>query len=183
MRFYILTVLLLAAGCTTRQVSNNAVAVPSPAEEPASKASTNAATPRSSLQPSLSQTPLQFEEADIKEAANVIHQYYTAINSINYRKAYELWSDKGQASKQTFDQFQQGFADTASVTVEIGKPGDIEGAAGSRFITIPVTLEAKTKSGARQNFAGEYVLRRSVVDGASAEQRAWRIYSSKINRK
>jgi hypothetical protein len=59
----------------------------------------------------------------------------------------------------------------------------MEGAAGSRYITIPVTIRAKLKNGKEQNFAGEYVLRRSVVDGATAEQRAWRIYSANINQK
>ncbi|HTK39058.1 MAG TPA: hypothetical protein VL325_11245, partial [Pyrinomonadaceae bacterium] len=70
---------------------------------------------------------------------------------------------------------------TRSTSVDIGEPGEIEGAAGSRYITFPVTVHAVTIDGKEQNFKGEYVLRRSVVDGATAEQRGWRIYSAKIS--
>ncbi len=41
---------------------------------------------------------------------------------------------------------------------------------------------ATTKDGHVQHFEGHYVLRRSVVDGASAEQRAWHIHSADINK-
>jgi hypothetical protein len=178
-----MTALLFAAGCTTGQMSNNSGPAPSPGGDRAAQANTNAAAPQKTPQPTASPTPPRFEDADVTAAANVIYEYYAAINAGNYRTAYELWSGKGEASRQTFDEFQKGFTDTASVNIEIGKPGDIEGAAGSRYITFPITIAAETKSGAKQNFAGEYVLRRSVVDGATAEQRAWRIYSAKIDRK
>jgi len=188
MRIYILTILLLASGgCTTTQVSNKTVAAPSPVEEQAGKANLNPVTPSATPQasatssPAASQTPRHFEDADVEAAADIIRQYYAAIDARNYRRAYEFWSGKGDASKKTFDEFRNGFAQTRSVRVDIGEPGDMEGAAGSRYVTFPVTVHAATKDGKEQNFKGEYVLRRSVVDGATAEQRAWRIYSAKIN--
>ena len=58
----------------------------------------------------------------------------------------------------------------------------IEGAAGSRYVEIPVRIAATLRDGSRESFSGHYVLRRSVVDGATAEQRAWRIYSAAIRR-
>ena len=36
--------------------------------------------------------------------------------------------------------------------------------------------------GRQQNYRGKYVLRRSMVDGATAEQRVWRIYSADIEK-
>jgi hypothetical protein len=116
-------------------------------------------------------------------AANIIRSYYAAINAKEYRTAYELWSEKGKASNKTFEKFSKGFADTASTEVVIGAVGEEDAAAGSRYVTVPVSIKAKTKSGKEQSFAGEYVLRRSVVDGAADEQRAWRIYSAKISKK
>jgi len=173
------------SSCNTDRVANNGVPPQSsPVEEQAGKANLNTASiPRSSpsVSPVQSQTPRHFEDADVEAAADIVRQYYAAIDARAYRRAYEFWSGKGEASKKTFEQFRDGFAQTRSTSVDIGEPGEIEGAAGSRYITFPVTVHAVTKDGKEQNFKGEYVLRRSVVDGATAEQRAWRIYSAKIN--
>lgn len=115
-------------------------------------------------------------------ATDVIRRYYAAIDAGDYRRAYALWSGAGAASGQTFEEFAAGFAGTARSEAAIGTPGRIEGAAGSRFIEVPVTIRAVTDAGAVQRFEGRYVLRRSVVDGASAEQRHWRIHSADITR-
>jgi hypothetical protein len=42
-------------------------------------------------------------------------------------------------------------------------------------------VEAITTTGAKQRFEGSYTLRRSVVDGATPEQRAWRIYRASLH--
>jgi hypothetical protein len=47
---------------------------------------------------------------------------------------------------------------------------------------VPVVIYAVTNRGDEQRFDGRYVLRRSVVDGASAEQRRWHIYSADVRR-
>ena len=185
MKIYLVIIFLsFTTACTTTQVSNNTATTPSPVREQAGKVNVNTtATPQPSpsVSPTQSQPPRKFEDAAVEAAADIIRQYYAAIDARAYRRAYEFWSGKGEASKKTFEQFREGFAQTRSTSADIGEPSDIEGAAGSRYITIPVTIHATTKDGKEQNFKGEYVLRRSVVDGATAEQRAWRIYSAKIN--
>ncbi|MGH9457098.1 MAG: hypothetical protein ACRD2J_05595 [Thermoanaerobaculia bacterium] len=113
-------------------------------------------------------------------AAGVVEAYYAAIDAGEYERAYSLWSGDGSASGQTLEQFRSGFAETADVRVETGEPGRIEGAAGSRYVTIPVEITATTRAGETQRFSGTYTLRRSVVDGATAEQRAWRIHSASL---
>jgi hypothetical protein len=115
-------------------------------------------------------------------AADVIRRYYAAINARDLRRAYALWSGGSTASGQTFEKFAAGFAHTARTQVEAGKPGRVEPAAGSRYVEVPVVIRAVTDSGEEQRFEGTYVLRRSVVDGASAEERRWQIYSAKIGR-
>ena len=57
----------------------------------------------------------------------------------------------------------------------------MEGAAGSRFIQVPVTIEAQMRDGGTQRYTGTYTLRRAVVDGATPEQRAWRIASASLH--
>jgi hypothetical protein len=116
------------------------------------------------------------------DAADVIRRYYAAIDAHDFRSAYALWASNGEASKQTFEQFVAGFDSTRRVSVDAGAPGRVEGAAGSRYVTIPVTVRAETTTGREQRFVGSYTLRRSVVDGATPDQRQWRIYSASITR-
>lgn len=113
-------------------------------------------------------------------AADVIRAYYKAIGEGRYRDAYEMWESNGAASGQTFEQFRQGYSQTASVSVDAGPPGPIGAAAGSRYVEVPVLIAARTRDGSRQHFEGRYTLRLSVVDGATPEQRAWHIYSADV---
>jgi hypothetical protein len=128
-------------------------------------------------QPSPAQASAEPTPAD---AAAVIASYYAAIAASQYPRAYALWSGGGQASGQTAQQFAAGFADTASVSVEVGAPGRVDAAAGSRYVEIPVSVAATRRDGSVHRYAGAYTLRRAVVDGASAEQRAWRIASADL---
>jgi hypothetical protein len=114
-------------------------------------------------------------EPGAAEAAAVVRTYYASINARQYPRAYALWSDGGRASGQTPGQFAGGFSDTAKVTVSTGEPGRVEGAAGSRYVTIPVAVEAVQADGSVRHYDGTYTLRRAVVDGATAQQRQWRI--------
>ncbi|WGV25290.1 hypothetical protein [Halotia branconii] len=118
-----------------------------------------------------------------QQAVQVIRDYYTAINRQDYKQAYSAWEGSGTASKQSFEQFKQGFADTASVAVEVEKPGQLEGAAGSLYIKIPVTVTAITTNGTLQRFHGSYVLRRvNNVPGSTKQQRQWHLHSANITK-
>lgn len=115
----------------------------------------------------------------------VIKHYYKAIDSGDYQSAYALWwsGDKGgpNASGKTLEQFKSGFANTRDSQVEVGTPGSIEGAAGSSYVSIPVTVKAALDSGQTQRFTGSYTLRRvNNVDGASWAQKHWHIYSADL---
>lgn len=135
-------------------------------------------------QPSAANVPLSAStliasvQSSDPEAVQVIRDYYSAINSRDYKQAYSILSG---ATQQSFEQFKQGFANTKSTTVKIGKPGEIDGAAGHLSIEIPVTITAIAKNGTRQSFRGSYVLRRvNNVPGSTPEQRRWHIHSAKI---
>jgi hypothetical protein len=56
----------------------------------------------------------------------------------------------------------------------------VEGAAGSRYVTVPVTVDAVLSDGRKQRFTGTYIVRRAVADGATPEQRAWHLYSADL---
>lgn len=116
-----------------------------------------------------------------QEAAQVIRNYYSAIARRDYKQAYLAWEGDGAASQQSFEQFRQGFANTASAAVTVGEPGRLDPAAGSVYIEIPVRVTAVTKNGTGQLFRGSYVLRRvNDVPGSTPEQRRWHLYSANI---
>lgn len=119
-------------------------------------------------------------EPGIREAVAVVRDYYAAINARDLARAYALWSDGGRSSGQSPQQFAAAFADVDGITVQIGEPGAIEAAAGSRFIEVPVAVASTRRGGEQRGYRGSYVLRRAMVDGASAEQRAWRIASADL---
>lgn len=157
-----LTLVLPFSGCRRGATSSAPRAAPSVPVAPASGAP----------------SPTTRDETSAEAAAAVLRDYYDAIAAGRYEQAYRLWWNAGRASGQTLDQFRGGFGDTARVEATIEPPGRIEGAAGSRYVDVPVTVHARTRRGESQCFTGSYTLRRSEVDGAGEEQRRWRIYSA-----
>lgn len=117
---------------------------------------------------------------DVDAAVLVLRNYYAAINARDYAAAYAQWSDGGRASGQSPQQFADGYVETQGVSVALGEPGLVEGAAGSRYIEVPATLEATQADGGIRRYAGSFTLRRTEVDGASEAQRRWHIASASL---
>lgn len=116
-----------------------------------------------------------------EDAVQLIRNYYRWINQKKYQGAFNIWEkreDGYAANGQSFEKFAGGFSDTASVSIEIGEPGEIEGAAGSNYIEIPVVISAMTKWGKAQKFAGTYTMRASNM----ADDKSWYIYSAKVRK-
>ncbi|MEH1899670.1 MAG: hypothetical protein V7K94_31170 [Nostoc sp.] len=146
-----------------------------PAVANSSLSSSPAPVSGSPTQSIASATPIQ------QAAVQAIRDYYSAISSQDYRRAYSAWDRNGAASQQSFEQFKQGFANTASTAVEVGTPGRLDGATGSSYIKIPVTVSATTTTGTPQRFRGSYILRRvNGVSGSNPEQRGWHLYSANL---
>ena len=114
-------------------------------------------------------------------AANLIRHYYADLDRGDFRAAYARWGNDGEDSRQSFADFKRGFAGTATTSVDVGTPGDSEGAAGSIYIDVPVTVRARLKDGTRQRFTGHYTLRRvNDVPGSTRAQRRWHLYSAEL---
>lgn len=122
------------------------------------------------------------DQATPAAARQVVVDYYAAIDAGDYAKAYALWSDNGAASGQTFEHFSGGYANTRSVHAVVGDPTDEEGAAGSRYIQVPVQLNALQRDGSERRYDGRFTLRVVVADGAIQEQRRWRLASAEMQR-
>lgn len=118
---------------------------------------------------------------DAQAAVAVIRDYYDAIASRDFARAYGAWGSSGPRG-QSLHAFAAGFDDTKSVRATTGEPSQIGAAAGSRYIDLPVTIVATTAGGDTRRFEGTYTLRRAVVDGASPADRRWHIDHASIRR-
>ena len=134
-----------------------------------------------SSSPLVSMAQAQSIPSTAKDAVQLIRNYYRWINQKKYQGAFNIWEkreDGAAANGQSFEKFAGGFSDTASVSVEIGTPGEIEGAAGSNYIEIPVVISAASTDGSQQKFAGTYTMRASNM----ADDKSWYIHSAKVKK-
>jgi hypothetical protein len=121
---------------------------------------------------------------DARSAADgalaVLRDYYAAIDARDFARAYAAWGDDGPPGRPTLATFAAGYARTDSVRLSAGPPGRVEGAAGSRYVAIPVTVRAFERGGRETTYTGSYTLRRSVVPGASAASARWHLYRAEL---
>jgi hypothetical protein len=121
-------------------------------------------------------TPLEEPKGAIDpksaEAAGQVVQHYGAlIEQGRWVEAAKLWGDPANAVK-----FASQLKRNSEVHLEIGKPGDSEGAAGSIYVTVPALFYGKLKTGADFRRSAGIILRRvNDVPGSTEDQRHWHI--------
>lgn len=114
-------------------------------------------------------------------AAQVVQTYYAHLEKGDFRQAWLLWGNRGEASGMTAQAFEDSFGKYSEHHANIGAPGEIDAGAGQRHVTVPVQLYGRLKAGNKPFYMlGSVTLHRTDVDGASDEQRKWRISSTDI---
>jgi len=99
-------------------------------------------------------------------AGQVVQHYGALIEQDRWNEASKYWGDGDVASA-----FAKQLQSRGLKHIEIGKPGEPEGAAGSIYVTMPVVFY-----GGSNRTAADIVLRRvSDVPGSTEEQRRWHI--------
>lgn len=171
----ILASMLAVAACNRapdRQANDQAVNDAPPIENVASNDTAPTLPPEPGTQGGLpdDRTPLAEPKGPIDpksaEAAGQVVQHYGAlIEQRRFDDAARLWSDR--AAADTFAH-QLNHRETH---LQIGKPGDTEGAAGSIYTTVPVVFYGDTFSR-----KADVILRRvNDVPGSTEAQRRWHI--------
>ena len=103
-------------------------------------------------------------------AGQVVQHYGALIEEKRFGEAEALWGDAAAAKRQTAELKRYSQAH-----LQIGKPGDMEGAAGSIYITVPIVLYG-TREGKNVHRGGDMILRRvNDVPGSTEAQRRWHI--------
>ncbi|WP_256731489.1 MliC family protein [Sphingomonas sp. dw_22] len=122
-----------------------------------------------------------FTEESAQGAANVVQTYYALIEAGKYRQAWALWDNGGKASGMSPAAFAASFARYSEYHANIGAPGAIDAGAGQRYVSVPVQAYGRMQDGRPFNQLGSVTLHRvGDIDGATAEQRQWRIRSADL---
>ena len=106
------------------------------------------------------------------EAAGQVVQHYGAlIEQRRFAEAEKLWGDARAAAD-----FKLQLRRYPESHLEIGEPGDPEGAAGSIYVTVPVVFYGRDQNDAAFRRAADIILRRvNDVPGSTEAQRRWHI--------
>ena len=127
----------------------------------------------------VSETPSP--EEDVQGAAIIVQAYYGLIGTGKYRQAWALWDNEGKASGLSPQAFAASFSRYSEYHANVGAPGAIDAGAGQRYVTVPVQAYGKMKDGTPFNQLGSVTLHRvGEIDGATAEQKQWRIRSADL---
>jgi hypothetical protein len=104
-------------------------------------------------------------------AAQVVQHYGALIEQKRFDEAGRLWGDANDAAN-----FRLQLRRYPVVHLAVGKPEDIEGAAGSIYITVPAAFYGTDQNGTEFRRSAEVVLRRvNDVPGSTEQQRRWHI--------
>lgn len=112
----------------------------------------------------------------------VVRDYYAALAAGDHARAYGYWVDEDVAAGRTPEGLRPGLAETVRAEADVGTPGRVDPAAGSRYVRVPVAVLFETPGGEARCFRGTHTLRRAEVPGATDEQRRWRIASADVER-
>src|SRR4249919_895603 len=161
--------LVLLAGCQQRTPDSFAANAVAPAPQPATtqsaaNESTNVALPNDRT--SLPEPKGPIDPKSAEAAGQVVQHYGALIEQGRQAQAAKYWSDGDAASA-----FAKQLQARGLKHLEIGKPGEPEGAAGSIYVTMPVVFY----DGDRRSAADVALRRVNNVPGSTEAQRRWHI--------
>jgi len=170
-----LTLLLLGACQRSEPGAESNIPANAQAENAANAAPSNTTNAAEQAAPPATATPV--DETSAAAAAKIVERYGTLLEQRRFAEAHKLSGDNQQSEAgfaAAFDQF-------ATIDATVGAPGATEGAAGSIYVDVPLTLSGTLKSDGRFTLSGPVTLRRvNNVPGSTAAQRRWHISASDL---
>ncbi|HEX8840869.1 MAG TPA: hypothetical protein VF757_01085 [Sphingomicrobium sp.] len=113
----------------------------------------------------------QIDPKSAEAAGQVVQQYGALIEQKRFAEAEKLWTNAESAA-----QFTRQLKQYAEAHLEIGNPGDLGGAAGSIYVTVPAIFYGDDANGGEFRRSADVILRRvNDVPGSTEEQRRWHI--------
>jgi hypothetical protein len=152
-----------------RAAENNLAEAQSAAKPPTANQAAKVALPNDGTPRGEPNGPI--DPKSTEAAGQVVQRYGALVEQKRFAEAEKLWS-----SAQSAGEFVLQLKRYPEAHLEIGSPGDAEGAAGSIYVTVPVIFYGDDVNGAEFRRAAEVILRRvNDVPGSTEEQRRWHI--------
>ena len=109
-------------------------------------------------------------------AANVVQIYYALLGQQKYARAWALWGHDGADSGMSAKAFAASFDKFSEYHANVGAPGEIDAGMSQRWVTVPVQVYGRLKTGTPVYMLGSVTLHRIVagVGGPKSQQR-WHI--------
>lgn len=115
-----------------------------------------------------------------RDPAHALAYWRAAMEGHDWAAARSVFGNFGAQSGQSSQAFAAAWDKYRIVDVTVGG-GEQDGAAGSSFYEVPVTITGLTKADKPYHLAGRLILRRvNDVDGATPEQLRWHIERSTL---
>ncbi|MEN2787106.1 hypothetical protein ACFOKI_04225 [Sphingomonas qilianensis] len=165
-----------------------AIAAPLPPARPTPSPTPSPAGPQAPLDPPAPGTPgglpddrtpmseAPFTAHSAQGAANVVQTYYALLGERKYAAAWALWGHDGADSRMTATAFAASFDKYSEYHATIGAPGEIEAGMSQRWVTVPVQIHARHRTGKPVYLIGQATVHRIAEGvGASKAQQRWRI--------
>ena len=117
---------------------------------------------------------------DAGDPADVAQRWADALESREWETARQVWGESGMASGMDAEEFEVAFSKYRTINISFGEARK-EGAAGTLYYEVPVTMEGELDNGDAYRMEGPLLLSRvNDVPGASTEERKWHIEMSDL---
>lgn len=143
-----------------------------PSNEAKSVSQANAQAPAASAPPP--------QEATAQPSpSDFIAHYAALLQAHNFGETYKLLDPSMGVTEQQFEKRLSGYK---TIKADVGNIGPVEGAAGSLYDTVQLTLTGEKTDDTPYKVTGPVTLRRvNDVPGSTPEQRQWHIYKMDLS--
>lgn len=157
------------------------IVMPSPGPTPSSYEPPAPGTPGGLPDDRTPVSEAPFSPDSAQGAANVVQTYYALLGEKKYAAAWKLWGHDGKDSRLTAKAFAASFAKFSEYHANVGAPGEIDAGMSQRWVTVPVQVYGRLRTGAAVNMLGSVTLHRIVPGvGANKADESWRIRTADI---
>ncbi|MES1956371.1 hypothetical protein SAHY_17429 [Salinisphaera hydrothermalis EPR70] len=117
-----------------------------------------------------------------QSAADVLAQYFKAIDAGQFDQAYALWRTQSHQAPASAAALKSQYPGVSSIRMKVTGNTRTEGAAGTIYATVPITVTEHTRDGTDKSRTGQCVLARSNnVPGSSDKARHWHLHSCDLS--
>jgi hypothetical protein len=182
LRFKIASSLLLLAGACNSPApgpQNTGVVNAAAVEQPAAPGAPGNETANHPEEPVTAGEQGNVQAVKQSTPEQVVQRYASLLEQRRFKEAYGLWEPNAASMSEM--QFEKQFESYKTIDAAVGTVGRTEGAAGSLYSTVQLTLSGKRKDGAAYVMTGPVTLRRvNDVPGSTAEQRSWHVFKVEL---